>query len=110
MQNPDLDSVAARFRGVAPAADFYSLRVIDERNEHLSVRRGVVQAPHVTYDSGAMITVWCDGGVGYAATSDLTPAGLRDAGERAVQWARRSAGHHLLGSLRWRPQVPTGEY
>jgi predicted Zn-dependent protease len=110
MQNPDLDSVAARFRGVAPAADFYSLRVIDERNEHLSVRRGVVQPPHVTYDSGAMITVWCDGGVGYAATSDLTPAGLRDAGERAVQWARRSAGHHLLGSLGWRPQVPTGEY
>jgi predicted Zn-dependent protease len=106
----DLDRVAARFRDVAPAADFHSLRLVDERNDHLSVRRGVVQPPHVTYDSGAMITVWHDGGVGYAATSDLTAAGLRRAGEQALQWAQRTAGHHLLGASGWRPQVRAGEY
>ena len=107
----DLDAVAARFRAVAPAAaDFCSLRIVDERNEHLAVRRGVVQPPHVTYDSGAMVTVWYRGGVGYAATSDLTDAGLRRAAEQALEWARLTAGRHLLGAAGWQPQVPNGEY
>ena len=106
----DLDAVAARFRSVAPAADFCSLRVVDERNEHLSVRRGVVQPPHITYDSGAMVTVWNGGGVGYAATSDLTASGLRHAAEQALQWARLTAGRHLLGQAGWRPDVCDGEY
>jgi predicted Zn-dependent protease len=107
----DLDAVAGRFRAVAPAAaDFCSLRIVDERNEHLAVRRGVVQPPHVTYDSGAMVTVWYRGGVGYAATSDLTDAGLRRAAEQALEWARRTAGRHLLGAAGWQPQVPNGEY
>src|SRR5262245_52766138 len=106
----DLDAVAARFRSVAPPADFCSLRIVDERNENLAVRRGVVQPPHVTYDSGAMVTVWQDGGVGYAATSDLSSAGLRRAADQALQWARLTAGRHLLGAVGWQPQVRTGEY
>jgi predicted Zn-dependent protease len=107
----DLDAVAARFRTVAPAAaEFCSVRIVDERNEHLAVRRGVVQPPHVTYDSGAMVTVWHRGGVGYAGTSDLTGAGLRRAAERALDWARRTAGRHLLGAAGWQPQVGDGEY
>src|SRR5215470_10993765 len=106
----DLDAVAARFRSVAPAVDFCTLRVVDERDERLAVRRGVVQPPHVAYDSGAMITVWHGGGVGYAATSDLTASGLRGAAERALDWARQTAGRHLLGELEWRPLVEDGEY
>jgi predicted Zn-dependent protease len=106
----DLDAVAARFRSVAPAVDFCTLRVVDERDERLAVRRGVVQPPHVTYDSGAMLTVWHGGGIGYAATSDLTAAGLRRAAEQACEWARRTAGRHLLGALGWRPSVRNGEY
>jgi predicted Zn-dependent protease len=106
----DLDAVAARFRAVAPAADFCSLRIVDERNEHLAVRRGVVQPPHVTYDCGAMVTVWHRGGVGYAGTSDLTTAGLRRAAEQALAWARLTAGRHLLGAAGWQPRVGKGEY
>src|SRR5215470_6772052 len=106
----DLDAVAARFRSVAPAVDFCTLRVVDERDERLAVRRGVVQPPHVSYDSGAMLTVWHGGGIGYAATSDLTAAGLRRAAEQACEWARRTAGRHLLGGLGWRPSVRDGEY
>src|SRR5215470_12576126 len=109
-ESVDLDAVAARFRDLAPAADFCSLRVVDERNEHLSVRRGVVQPPHITYDRGAMVTVWDGGGVGYAATSDLTAGGLRHAVEQALRWARLTAGRHLLGQAGWRPQVRDGEY
>ena len=40
-----------------PRRSSVPLRIVDERNEHLAVRRGVVQPPHVTYDSGAMVTV-----------------------------------------------------
>jgi predicted Zn-dependent protease len=108
MQPTDLDAVAARFRAVVPAADFSSLRVVDTRDEHLSVRRGVVQPPQVAYDCGAMITIWDAGGVGYAATSDLTAAGLRAAAAQARAWAQRSAGLHLCATTP--PRVETGEY
>src|SRR5215470_19768480 len=100
----DLDAVAARFRSVAPAVDFCTLRVVDERDERLAVRRGVVQPPHVTYDRGAMVTVWQGGGVGYAGTSDLSSTGLRDAAARAAEWARHSGARHVLGALDWRPR------
>jgi predicted Zn-dependent protease len=110
MESTDLDAVAARFREVAPRSEFWSLRLVDERNEQLAVRRGVVQPPHVTYDSGAMITVWDGGGVGYAGTSDLTPAGLQRAGVQALQWAHLTAGCHVLTAAGWRPQVREGEY
>lgn len=96
MPSADLDAVAARFRAVAPAADACTLRLVDERNEHLLVRRGVVQPPRVSYDRGAMVTVWDGGGVGYAATPDLSPAGLRAAGARARDWARATAALHVL--------------
>jgi predicted Zn-dependent protease len=56
----------------------------------------VVQPARVTHDQGAMITVWAGGGVGYAATADLTDSGLRRAGDQASEWARRTAGNHLL--------------
>ena len=95
----DLDAIAARFRAAAPAADACTLRLVDERNEHLLVRRGVVQPPRVTYDRGAMVTVWCGGGVGYAGTSDLSTGGLRVAAERARDWARATAGIHVLRDL-----------
>jgi predicted Zn-dependent protease len=92
----DLGAVAARFRDVAPAADACTLRLIDERDEHLVVRRGVVQPPRVSYDRGAMVTVWDGGGVGYAATSDLSATGLHAAGVRARDWARATAALHVL--------------
>src|SRR6185295_14936102 len=98
-ESTDLETAAARFRDVAPAVDFCSLRLVEERDEHLAVRRGVVQPPHVTYDSGAMVTVAHGGGVGYAATSDLTAAGLRRAAAQALAWAQRTAGRHLLGEI-----------
>src|SRR5262249_58574032 len=79
----DLDAVAARFRAVAPAVDFWSLRLVDERNDRLAVRRGVVHPPHVSYDSGAMITVWRGGGGGGGGTHPPAASGVRPAAGRA---------------------------
>src|SRR5512140_1198888 len=107
MASDDLDAVAARFRAIAPAADACSLRLVDERDEHLVVRRGVVQPPRVTYDRGAMVTVWDGGGVGYAATSDLSATGLGTAAERARDWARATAATHVLRDVP-PPTLPRG--
>ncbi len=110
MAEADLDTIAARFRDSAPAVEHCTLRVVDERNEHLAVRRGVVQPPRVSYDRGAMVTVWDGGGVGYAATSDLSAEGLRRAGAAARDWARATAAVHVLRSLAPPPLPRGGEY
>jgi predicted Zn-dependent protease len=43
-----------------------------------------------------MLTAYADGGSGYAATSDLSPAGLQAALDRAEAWARATAARSLI--------------
>lgn len=100
--------VEQRFRNLMPAVDFCSLRLVRECHEVLSVRRDVVQPVRFTEDSGAMVTV-VDGGLGYAATPDLSQAGLKRAIQQAREWARATAPIHLLnGDFFREPHV--GEY
>jgi predicted Zn-dependent protease len=87
-----IDALEKRFVEAAPAADFASLRFLDERTEVLGVRQGVLETSATGADTGVMLTVMDGGGIGYAATSDLSLAGLQEAGRRAHAWARRSAG------------------
>ncbi len=89
----DLESV---FREVAPAVDFCSLRQVRRRSDGLQVRRGHLQPVRSSEDSGAMLTVYEGGGIGYAATSDLTRSGLGEAARRACEWARRSAASAVM--------------
>src|SRR5437867_3226402 len=90
------EDVERRFREVAPAVELCSLRLVEEREEHLSVRRGVLQPVASSLDVGAMVTVVDDGGMGYAATSDLTASGVRRAIDRALAWARETRGRGLV--------------
>ena len=87
-----LETVERRFRAVAPKADFCSLRVVCERDEQVSVRQDVLEPVGASEDLGAMITVLDGGGLGYAATSDLSQEGLARAAREAQAWARRTAG------------------
>jgi len=84
--------ITARFSAVAPACDFWSVRVMRSRAESLGVTRGVADPIGLSDDMGAMVTVHAGGGMGYAATSDVTSAGLARAGRDALAWAQRSAG------------------
>ena len=105
-----LEAVERRFREIAPAADFCSLRFVEERDEHLCVRRGTLQPVTTSADAGVMITVVDGDGMGYGATSDLTAGGLRRAAERALAWARETHGRGLVEPMRIvRPPVG-GEY
>ena len=103
----DIESLGARFRRIAPAADQCTLRVVDEQQERITVRQGVAEPPRRQLDCGAMITVVDGDGIGYAATADLSDTGLRDAALRAQEWARRSRGHSVFAGRR--PQLPRPE-
>ncbi|MGZ0178986.1 MAG: TldD/PmbA family protein [Acidimicrobiales bacterium] len=90
------DTLEKRFRNaLPPGIDEATLRVIDEESEWLAVTRGTVQPVHSSFDSGAMVTVWSNGGTGIAATSDLSEGGLRSALAQAAQWARATAARAI---------------
>jgi len=78
-----------RLRQVLPTdVDEASIRLWDEQSESLSVRQGQLEPVANHFDAGVMVTIWHEGGLGYAATADLTESGLRAAVERARHWAR----------------------
>ncbi len=105
-----LDDAVRRFREVVPAVEFASLRVVEEHDEQVSVRRGVLQPTGTSIDAGAMITVVDQGGMGYAATPDLTASGLRRAAEQAREWAHRTRGKTIVDPLRLVRAPAGGEY
>jgi predicted Zn-dependent protease len=86
-----LDALARRFDAVAPSCDYWTLRLVEGESEHLEVRQGVVEPSALGLSCGGMVTAVAGGGVGYAATADLSPSGLRLAAERALDWARLHA-------------------
>jgi predicted Zn-dependent protease len=103
------DGLEARFAAALPTDVTYaSIRYSESRGESLSVQRGVVGPVGTTLDVGVMVTIWDGGGCGYAATSDLTEAGLAQAVANARRWAQVTAGRILLAD----PPLdhPTGTY
>ncbi|MDM8559848.1 TldD/PmbA family protein [Candidatus Parabeggiatoa sp. HSG14] len=86
------DLLKQRFHKVIPNVDFCSLRYLEERTEQLMVRQNIAEPPSRSHDVGVMITVIDKGGLGYAATSDLSETGLHEAISRAQQWAKYTQG------------------
>ncbi len=91
-------------------ADFWSLRFVDEQCEIFTVRRNLPLPFAAASDRGVMATVYVDGGYGYAATGDVSPAGIRMALERAAQWAHTTAPMALVDSRTLGKPAPHGEF
>ncbi|MCU0937078.1 MAG: TldD/PmbA family protein, partial [Gammaproteobacteria bacterium] len=106
----DLDDVRRTFEDLAGELGSWSLRVEDSREETVRVRRGVLEPPASRLRRGAFVTVAENGGVGYGATSDLSPAGLAAALEEARRWAARSAALGLLPGVGLPLARATGRY
>jgi predicted Zn-dependent protease len=100
----DTDTLASRFRRLAPAVDYCALRVVEEQSETASVRQDVAAPVRSAIDRGAMVTVIDGDGIGYAATSDLSDTGLAWAIARAHEWARLSQGRSVFAGAR--PELP----
>ncbi|TFW06669.1 TldD/PmbA family protein [Oxalobacteraceae bacterium OM1] len=105
-----LDAIRPLFKSLAPAVDFCSLRVVAETSEKLTVRQDVLQPIESALDRGAMVTIIHRGGYGYAATSDLSAAGLKDAIARAQAWAEASAGRSVVDYSKIALPQPSGSY
>jgi predicted Zn-dependent protease len=90
------------FNSLIPATEFCSLRTVHKKTEVLSVRRDIVQPPNRSIDAGAMVMIAEGDSMGYAATSELTTAGLSRAIRQARDWAKTGHRYSLPGS-----QIPT---
>jgi len=91
-------------------ADFWSLRFVDEATDSYVVRKNVALPFATSLDSGAMATVYVNGGYGYAATSDTSAGGLRRALARAREWAAVTARHAIADSRALPRPAPRGSY
>lgn len=105
-----LERLERRFRELVPAVEFCSLRFVHRRQQALAVRRDVVQPVCRSEEMGAMITVFQNGGMGYAATSDLSSSGLTRAIEHALEWTRATAGQSLVRLEHLARRSRRGEY
>ena len=104
------DDIRSLFKQLAPAVDFCSLRLVDETSEQIMVRQNVLQPLGNRSDRGVMISVMHRGGYGYAATSDLSASGLKEALKRAQGWAEASAGRSVVDYSRIDMPRPSGRY
>lgn len=93
----DLENVLT---SLADGLEFASIRVERTRAETLGVVRGVARPPMARTSEGAMVTVYAQGGLGYAATSDLSEGGLARAFAEAKDWAAATSGRMVAGVSR----------
>jgi predicted Zn-dependent protease len=83
-------------RGLRSEADFWSLRIVDEQIDEHAVRNDVALPLSSVRDRGAMLIAWAGAGAGYAATVNLSPAGLQAALDVATARAKASAALSLI--------------
>jgi len=105
-----LESLQSEFLKAAPAVDFCALRFVEETGEYLSVRQDVPEPPQLTINRGAMVSVIDRGGLGYAATSDLSAAGLKRALDRARRYAELTRGRSVVDYSAIAMPRPEGAY
>jgi predicted Zn-dependent protease len=83
-------------RLAAPTADFWSARGVTETSEQLTVRQNLAESPVRARDEGVMVCVVDRGSMGFAATSDVSAAGIRQAFAQATMMAAAAAAHGLI--------------
>ena len=110
MPEEPFDGLSGLFAELCSGTEFCALRAVRQDTETLSVRRDVTQPPRRSVDGGAMLSVIEAGGVGYAATPDLSRNGLTQALAEAKRWARLSARHALVDLSGFRPSTERGRY
>ena len=92
------------------AADFWSLRFVEETCEAYAVRKNVPEPLAILTDRGVMASVYAGGGYGYAASADTSERGIHCVLERAAAWAQATARHALDDSRTLPRPAPRGDY
>ena len=103
--------LSQRFAQLCPKdIDFCSLRYVEETTETIGIRKGIVEPLQKEVDAGVMITIHHNGGLGYAATPDLSSSGLQRAIESARRWAEISANRAVLDTKKLNLSHQQGEF
>lgn len=76
--------------------DFWSINIVDEKSEEISVRKGILQPINVNFDKGAMIMVMRSGLMAYAATQDLSQNGIQKAFLQACEYLEKFSSYALF--------------
>jgi predicted Zn-dependent protease len=105
-----MESVELLARKGAPPADYWSVRAVTEQTERINVRDDVPEAPVRQRDAGVMVAVIRNGGLGYAATSDVSEAGLKRAFANAGELAAATAKRTVFDYRKVRMPRPDGGY
>ncbi len=103
----DIDKALSRLQS---RADWTGLRYVSESRHHRSVRNGKPDGNAVSHDQGVMVEVRIDDHIAYAATSDLSTAGVEAAFNRAVELARIGARYPVFAMPAPLRPVVTGHY
>ncbi|MEI6791160.1 MAG: TldD/PmbA family protein [Myxococcaceae bacterium] len=99
-----------RIQALNPQVDFWSMRLVENTSESLVVRQGILNPPYQGFEKGVFLTVVNAGGVGYAATPDMSRVGLERAFERAREWAARAARFKLFDVKQFPNSTAHGKY
>lgn len=85
------------------SADFVAFKFVSEKTRDYSVRNGKVDDLTDFNDQGVLVEIMRNGHIGYGATCELTPDGIKAAVERAVEmteWASRNSVFQFNSSVR----------
>ncbi len=92
------------------SADWAGLRHSCETTTERAVRNGRPEQNQSTLEEGVMCEVLVNGHFGYAATADLSLAGLQRAFDRAVATTRATSAHKVFGFTAEQRPPATGSY
>ncbi len=72
-------------------ADFVAFKTIHERTRDLNVRDGKPDSLQEFDDQGLLIEVMCNGHMGYSATCETSPEGIKHAFTKAIEMTKTSS-------------------
>jgi len=96
MPQTDQEQIINAFKSIVPPVDYWSIRLVETEYENICVRQDILQPPNTAFSTGVFITVTNKNGIGYAATSNVTKSGLKQAAMQAKNWAEISATYALI--------------
>ncbi|NRA45009.1 MAG: hypothetical protein HRU09_08655 [Oligoflexales bacterium] len=106
----DLESLTHHFQGLPTSHDHCSLRFVRKCYQSMEVRRNILQPIGNESDSGYMLSVYKNGGYGYAATCDLRPSSLRQSYEIALKRAEYTADKSIFDYSKLAAASTQGSY
>ncbi len=82
------------------SVDFWSINILQEESEEITVRKSILQPINMSFDKGALITVIKNGSISYASTQDLSENGIKNAFLQAYFFADKFSNYSLHKNIK----------